>query len=106
MGEYIQVYTALGKQGDARKVAKTILEKRLAACVQILGPLQSMYWWGGEIADDEEWLCVMKTRADRYSQLEKALRAIHSYEEPEILAVPVIEGSPGYLAWMDQELGH
>jgi periplasmic divalent cation tolerance protein len=101
MAEYIQVYTTLGKNGDAKTVAKAILEKRLAACVHILGPVRSMYWWKGEMEEDEEWLCVMKTRSDRYLKLEKALKAVHPYEEPEILAVPVIKGSRGYFAWMD-----
>ena len=79
------------------------MERRLVACAQVIGPIQSYYWWQGEIEQAEEWLLQLKTRADLYVQLERALRERHPYTVPEILAFPVSEGNPAYLEWLAQE---
>ena len=105
MTDYIQVSTTTGKEADAEKIAGDILEKRLAACVQIIGPIKSAYWWKGRIVREKEWLCMMKTRKALYGALEKAIKGIHPYEEPEILALPITAGSEGYLGWLDKEVG-
>jgi periplasmic divalent cation tolerance protein len=68
--------------------------------VQVLGPVSSRYRWQGEVETAREWLCLAKTTADRYSELEAAVRELHSYEEPEIVATPIVAGSAGYLAWV------
>jgi len=102
--EYLQVVTTVEDEGKARAIARTLVERRLAACAQVLGPIASTYWWRGQVETAEEWLCVLKTRADLYEELERALRTIHPYEEPEILAIPIAAGSPTYLAWIDETL--
>jgi len=90
---YIQVVTTTEKKEDAEKIAKTILEKRLAGCVQIVGPILSTYWWKDALETVEEWQCLMKTRKDLYGAVEKAVKAIHPYETPEIIAIPIATGS-------------
>lgn len=105
MTEYIQIFTTTENKEDAEKIAKEVVEKRLAACAQILGPIESTYWWEGEVEKAEEWLCIMKSRNDLYGELEKAIKGIHPYDVPEILAMPVISGNPGYLQWVDKEVG-
>ena len=94
-----------GTRLDAQAIARALVEKRLAACVQIIGPITSTYWWQGEIETAEEWLCLIKTRADLFEQVEAAIKEVHPYDVPEILAVPVVAGSEDYLAWLDRELG-
>jgi periplasmic divalent cation tolerance protein len=103
MKEYIQVSTTTEKREDANRVARTLVEKRLAACVQVIGPIKSTYWWEGKIEEADEWLCLMKTRRDLYRQVEKTLKAIHPYEVPEIIAVPLAEGIEAYLRWIEEE---
>jgi periplasmic divalent cation tolerance protein len=72
--------------------------------VQILGPIASTYRWQGAVEREQEWQCLAKTEATRYEEVEAAIRAVHSYEEPEILALPILAGSPGYLAWISDSL--
>jgi periplasmic divalent cation tolerance protein len=103
--ETIQVITTTETKADAQAIAHAVVQKRLAACVQIIGPITSTYWWQGEIETAEEWLCVIKSRRDLYEQLEAAIKEVHPYDVPEILAVPVIAGSKDYLRWLDGELG-
>ena len=105
MKRTIQVLTTAETKSDAQAIARAVVEKRLAACVQIIGPITSTYWWQGEVETAEEWLCLIKTRADLYEQLEAAIREVHPYDVPEILAVPVVAGSKDYLGWLDSELG-
>jgi periplasmic divalent cation tolerance protein len=103
MKEVIQVSTTTEKREDAIRIARDLVEKRLAACVQVIGPVRSMYWWKGQIEETDEWLCLMKTRTDLYRKLEKTLRAIHPYEVPEITAQPIVAGSRSYLQWINEE---
>ena len=70
----------------------------------MLGPVTSTYWWEGKVATNHEWQCWIKTRRDLYEQIEQAIRQLHSYAVPEILAVPVLDGSVSFLAWIDDEL--
>jgi periplasmic divalent cation tolerance protein len=104
MADAIQVMTTTAAQADAEQVARAVLEARLAACVQIIGPLTSLYWWQGEIEQAEEWLCLIKTRADVFADLERAIRSVHPYEVPEIIALPVAAGSADYLTWLNGEV--
>ena len=103
MKAYIQLFTTTEKQEDAKKIAREVVGRRLAACVQIVGPIWSTYWWKEGIEEAQEWLCIMKSREDLYEKLEQTVRAIHPYEVPEILALPVVKGSPDYLRWIDKE---
>lgn len=81
-------------------MAQTLLERHLAACVQIVGPVESHYWWKGEREVAEEWLCLIKTTRRVYGQVEQVLRDVHTYELPEVTAVPIVAGSREYLSWL------
>lgn len=103
MPNFIEVHTTINSVEGAQKIAEAVVSKRLAACVQVSGPIVSTYWWQGKIERAQEWLCTVKTRRDLYLELEQAIREVHTYDEPEILASEVVEGSSGYLAWVRQE---
>jgi periplasmic divalent cation tolerance protein len=103
MGDFIQVTTTASTKEEAAKIAKALLEGRLAACVQILGPIESRYWWNGKIEQSTEWLCLIKTNRGKYPAVEAAIRANHSYEVPEIVACPIELGSEPYLDWLRSE---
>ncbi|MEM1557553.1 MAG: divalent-cation tolerance protein CutA [Thermoproteota archaeon] len=102
--EYIQVLTTVEKKEDALRIAKILLEKRLTGCVQIVGPVSSLYWWKGKIEEAEEWLCIIKSKGDLYGELEKTIRENHPYEIPEIIAMPIAFGDKSYFEWMSTEL--
>jgi len=104
MSEYIQVITTVDSLAEAQKIARALVEKRLAGCVQILGPISSTYWWDDEIVETEEYMCLIKTRRDLFTPVEGAIKAIHPYDVPEILAVPVSGSSQSYLDWLNGEL--
>lgn len=100
MAEYLQVVTTIDSEEAAERISAALVERRLAACVQILGPISSHYRWQGEVESAREWMCVAKTAASRYDKLEAAIRELHPYEEPEIVATPIVAGSAGYLEWI------
>ena len=77
---------------------------RLAACVQIVGPITSIFRWHEAIETSQEWLCVAKTTRDHFPAIEQQIRGLHSYDLPEIIAVPIVAGSSDYLAWIDREV--
>jgi periplasmic divalent cation tolerance protein len=104
MAKPIQVLNTTETKADAQAIATPLIEKRLAGCVQIVGPITSTYRWEGKIETTEEWLCLIKSHRDLYEELEKAIREVHPYDVPEILAVPVTAGSKSYLEWLDGEL--
>lgn len=104
MAEYIQIFTTTEKKDDAEVISREVVEKRLAACAQVLGPITSIYWWKEEIEKTEEWLCIMKSRSDLFEELEEAIKSIHPYEVPEIVAAPIVSGSHSYLEWLEQEI--
>ena len=104
MTDVIQISTTTPSRNDAEKIAQHLLQAKLAACIQITGPLTSKYWWDGNIESAEEWLCTIKTRGDVFARVERAIRENHPYDEPEIIAVPVIDGSEGYIRWVKDEV--
>lgn len=104
MTDTIQVITTTDTKANAQAIARALVEKRLAGCVQIIGSITSTYWWQGEIETAEEWLCQIKSRRDLYEALEEAIQEVHPYDVPEILAVPVVAGGRDYLDWLDGEL--
>jgi periplasmic divalent cation tolerance protein len=104
MTEYIQVFTTTDTKENARQIAKKVVEKNLAACAQIIGPISSIFWWKNNINEEEEWLIIIKSRKDLYDDLEHAIMKVHKYEIPEILAVPVLAGAKSYLEWLDGEV--
>jgi periplasmic divalent cation tolerance protein len=97
------VLTNVPDRAVAERLADMLVEKRLAACVNILAPCRSVYRWKGAVQHDEEHPMLIKTSAERYAALEQALRAGHPYELPEIIAVPVERGLAAYLDWVDAE---
>jgi periplasmic divalent cation tolerance protein len=97
------VLTNLPERAAAERIADTLIEKRLAACVNILAPCRSVYRWKGTVQHDEEHPMLIKTTAERYAELEAAVRALHPYELPEIIAVPIGRGLAAYLEWVAAE---
>ena len=97
------VVTNLPDRESAERLAALLIERRLAACVNILAPCSSVYRWQGEIQHDEEHPLLIKTAQDRYAEVEAAIRANHPYELPEVIAVRVIQGLPAYLQWVESE---
>jgi len=102
--DYIQIMTTVESHGDAEKIALSMVQKRLAACAQVIGPLKSYFHWQGAIDQSEEYLCLLKSRRDLFAELEKVLVRIHPYEVPEIVAVPLVSVGAGYLGWLAAEL--
>ena len=97
--------TTVGSEEDAERISVALVERRLAACVQVAGPIASRYRWQGEVETAREWQCLAKTEAGRYPEVEAAIRELHPYDEPEIIATPIVAGSAGYLAWLSESLG-
>lgn len=104
MKQYVQIITNTNTEENAEKIADALVRNRLAACVQIIGPTASVYWWKGEVEETEEWLCTVKTRKDLFNAVESLVRRYHTYGTPEILAVPIIEGNESYISWLNKEL--
>jgi periplasmic divalent cation tolerance protein len=103
LNEFIQVLTTVDDEKKASEIARVLLEKHVAACVQVLGPIASSYWWNGKIERTNEWMCIAKARAADYEIIESAIRGIHTYEVPEILAFSIYSGYPAYLKWIREE---
>jgi periplasmic divalent cation tolerance protein len=103
MSEVLLVMTNTPDIGVARKIAAHLLEKKLAACVNIVSACESHYRWRGKLESAGEVQVLIKSTAGRYAEIEAAILAVHTYELPEIIAVPVLKGSPGYLAWVAEE---
>lgn len=97
------VLTNVPDRAAAERLAEMLVEKRLAACVNILAPCRSVYRWKGAVQHDEEHPMLMKTTEERYPELERALRAAHPYDLPEIIALSVGHGLPAYLEWVAAE---
>jgi periplasmic divalent cation tolerance protein len=105
MGDYVQVMTTVGSEEEAGRIAALLVEQKLAACAQVVGPITSRYRWQGEVEEEREWQCLAKTTRAAYEEVEAAIRGVHSYDEPEIVATPIVAGSAGYLAWIDENVG-
>jgi periplasmic divalent cation tolerance protein len=101
--EYLQVQTTTDSRAEAMELAKAAVAARIAACGQVAGPVASTYWWNDEIERAEEWFVFFKLPADRYEQLAAFLAEKHSYDEPEIVATPLVAGSPSFLTWITDE---
>jgi periplasmic divalent cation tolerance protein len=104
MRDYLQVMTTTASQEDAERIAGALVEGHLAACIQIVGPIRSIYRWQGNVETSQEWLCLIKSRQDRYAEIEATIHRLHPYEVPEILAMPITAGSANYLAWLDAQV--
>ncbi len=95
------VLVTCGSRAEARRIARRVVERRLAACVNLLGnPVESVYIWEGKLESAREWLIILKTTQARLSGLEEEIRRLHSYQVPEFVALPIGSGSRAYLAWL------
>ena len=99
------VLTTTGSQEEARKIARTLLVRRLAACVNVVGPMESIYRWQDAVETAEEWLLLIKTTAAAFPALHDAIRELHSYDLPECVQIPIETGSPDYLDWIQKNVG-
>jgi periplasmic divalent cation tolerance protein len=103
MKSYIQISTTTETKEEAQKIAQYLVEQKLAACAQITGPIESTYRWRDNVETANEWLCLIKTREALFNKAQAAIKKLHSYETPEIIAVPIVKGSKEYLNWLDDE---
>ncbi|MHB1593129.1 MAG: divalent-cation tolerance protein CutA [Streptosporangiaceae bacterium] len=100
---FLQVQTTTDSRAEAMELAQGAVEARLAACAQVAGPVTSTFWWEGEVERAEEWTVLLKLPADRFDELAEYLVEQHSYDEPEIIALPIMAGTASYLDWIAQE---
>jgi periplasmic divalent cation tolerance protein len=100
---HVLVTTTTDSRQEAAELAKSAVRERLAAGAQLVGPIASTYWWEGEIESAEEWMVVFKTTAERFDELADLIAEQHSYDTPEIIAMPVVAGLPDYLAWVSEQ---
>lgn len=105
MTDKIVVLSTASSAREAKKIARNLVDARLAACVNVVPGMRSFYRWKGKIEDTAEWLLVIKSSRGRFEALRTALEKLHSYEVPEVIALSVIDGAKNYLNWMDGELG-
>jgi periplasmic divalent cation tolerance protein len=104
MTDKIVVLSTCASAQEAELIARRLLDKRLAACVNILPGVRSFYRWKGAIEDDKEILLVIKSSRALFTELRAEIEKLHSYEVPEVIAIPLVDGSERYLAWLDREL--
>jgi periplasmic divalent cation tolerance protein len=102
-GTHVQVTTTTDSRQEAAEIAKSAVRERLAASAQLVGPVASTYWWEGEIEHAEEWMVVLKTTSERFDELADLITEQHSYDTPEIIALPVTAGSADYLSWVTEQ---
>ncbi len=104
MTDSIVIFVTAGSEAEAEKIARALVEEQLAACVNILNPIRSIYRWQGQVADDREWLLLIKTQAERFAAVESRVKALHSYQVPEVIALPIVAGAEGYLRWLRESV--
>lgn len=100
--DYCAVFVTVNGEEQAKLVADAIVGGKLAACVNIVGPIRSLYWWDGKIQDDSELLLIMKTRKSLFNRLRDAVVSVHSYKVPEVVALPLTDGHAPYLSWISE----
>ncbi len=103
MDNYIVIYITTGSINEAKKIGRALVEEKLVACSNIISPIRSIYSWQGKICDDKEALMILKTKKNLFRQIIKRVEELHSYDVPEIIAIPIIDGSIKYLSWINEE---
>jgi periplasmic divalent cation tolerance protein len=103
MAGHLVILITVGSPEEAQKIGQALVEEKLAACVNIISPVHSIYRWEGEMQTDQEVLLIAKTAAARMEGLAQRVRQLHSYQVPEIIALPLVAGSQDYLRWMDEQ---
>lgn len=101
---FLIVFCTCGNEEEALRLASALVERRLAACVNVLPPVQSIYRWKGEVQSAAEYLLLIKTTEDRFDALRDAIIEMHSYETPEVIGIPIADGSEKYLAWLRESV--
>jgi len=104
VSERLLVLTTVARAEDAERLAEELVGRRLAACVNVLPGVRSIYRWKGAVERDEERLLLVKTRTERFEALREAILSLHPYEVPELIAIPIEAGSAAYLAWLDESV--
>jgi periplasmic divalent cation tolerance protein len=100
---HLQVIVSIDSREGAERIARALVEARLVACFQVLGPMRSIFRWKGEIEQADEWLCLAKTTTERFDELRERLVVLHPYDNPEIIATPIVAGHADYLEWISAE---
>jgi periplasmic divalent cation tolerance protein len=103
MSAHVVVFVTAGSLEQGQAIARALVEERVAACVNIVSPIQSVYRWQDQVHDDQEVLLIAKTAAAMFDQLATRVRQLHSYEVPEIIALPIVAGAEDYLQWIDEQ---
>ena len=101
---YVVVIITISNKEEALKIVRSLLEERLIACANIVGPVSSLFWWQGKIDEENEFLVLMKSHKNLFERISERVMEIHSYDVPEIIALPIVEGSPPYLDWLKTSL--
>jgi periplasmic divalent cation tolerance protein len=100
--EPVVVLVTCGSEEEALRIANALVEEHLAACVNLVSPIRSIYRWEGKIWDEREWLLIIKTQKQKFEELEKKVKTLHSYSVPEIISLPIAEGSSSYFNWLEE----
>lgn len=104
MTDKVVVLVTCSSAEEAGKIATAIVEQRLAACANIVSGIRSIYRWEGKVQDDQETLVIIKTTRERFAAVRDAIQKLHSYSVPEIIALPIVEGSEKYLNWIQDSV--
>ncbi len=104
MSGFIVVYVTVESAEEGKRLASALVEERLAACVNRLGPVQSTYRWKGQVERSEEHLLIIKTSEGLFGRLKKRVQELHSYSVPEVIALPIVDGNESYLKWLEDQL--
>jgi periplasmic divalent cation tolerance protein len=104
VSEEIIVYCACGSEGEAEEIAAELVTQHLAACVNVSAPVRSIYRWQGKVESAAEWVLSIKTTKARFAEIASAVESLHSYELPEIVALPIVAGSVSYLKWLNESV--
>jgi periplasmic divalent cation tolerance protein len=104
MTEKIVILSTCASEAEAARVAQTLVESGVAACVNVIPRVRSYYRWQGKLESGDEFMLVIKSSRDRFAAVRAAVERVHSYEVPELIALPIVEGAPAYLAWMEENL--
>ena len=104
MTEFVVVLVTVGSSKEGEQMARALVEEQLAACVNRVKGIQSIYRWQGQVEQSEEELLVIKSRRDLFDRLKKRVQELHSYSVPEIIALPIVDGNENYLRWLEEEL--
>ena len=103
--EYTMILSTASSKDEAHEIANALVERRMVACVNIIGPIESIYRWKGAVESAHEFLLLMKTQADRFECVRDAIKQMHSYDVPEVIQVPIQNGLPAYLTWISENVG-